>query len=422
MSATPRIIVLLSGKGGSGKSTIAVSIAKILADIGKTCLLVDFDLSTNGVSYFFQEHLKDKDMGAWEVLEREESSQDINVNPILVEENLYFLPSRSRLRSKGPAYDDLSINEAVLKRKLLTPLQKQAEYLECDYVIIDCQAGYSISSSAAARCAHLAVIVTEADAISSDAADNLLIQLGDALPSERLHLVNKVDVRDAGTYRQMKRVFATLNRLPPLPFDFNVRAAFGARKLPVQTSKPSPLLFALFETLQSMMPELYEEFELYRSSRIDQLRQDHDKRFDQLTKFRDSLEMERAELEYRKNNLTRRLKYLVAQSIGFGSSFVAIGISFSIYYDFKQYTGEIVFSTLLLTLSVAMILGSFIYRKHTRHAGKIEEEMRIVSFRIRENEAELDQYRSLLWTQSQEYLLDDEIAHHKYQHDLAQSS
>ena len=109
---------------------------------------------------------------------------------------------------------------SMFKQNILQPLVKWAAEHKLPYVLIDCQAGYTVTSQAACEISDKAIIVTEADSISSDAADNLLIQLGDSLPRDRRYLVNKIDVRDADTYRQMRNVFQTLNRLPPLPFDF----------------------------------------------------------------------------------------------------------------------------------------------------------------------------------------------------------
>ncbi len=54
-----KIIVFLSGKGGSGKTTVAIAFAKLLSDISKHTVLVDFDLSTNGASYFFKSYFKE---------------------------------------------------------------------------------------------------------------------------------------------------------------------------------------------------------------------------------------------------------------------------------------------------------------------------------------------------------------------------
>lgn len=52
-------IAFLSGKGGSGKTTLALSMADLLCRCGVQTLLVDCDLSTNGATYFFESQLGD---------------------------------------------------------------------------------------------------------------------------------------------------------------------------------------------------------------------------------------------------------------------------------------------------------------------------------------------------------------------------
>mgnify|MGYP002589414427 FL=1 len=52
-----KILALLSGKGGSGKTTLALSIASMLSECRLKVLLVDCDLSTNGATYFYEEKL-----------------------------------------------------------------------------------------------------------------------------------------------------------------------------------------------------------------------------------------------------------------------------------------------------------------------------------------------------------------------------
>ena len=55
-----KVLALLSGKGGSGKTTLALSIATLLSNSGIRVLLVDCDLNTNGATYFFEDKLDAK--------------------------------------------------------------------------------------------------------------------------------------------------------------------------------------------------------------------------------------------------------------------------------------------------------------------------------------------------------------------------
>lgn len=53
-------IAFLSGKGGSGKTTLALSMADLLSRCGIRTLLVDCDMSTNGATYFYESLFADQ--------------------------------------------------------------------------------------------------------------------------------------------------------------------------------------------------------------------------------------------------------------------------------------------------------------------------------------------------------------------------
>lgn len=55
-----KTVSFLSGKGGSGKTTLALSMASMLSRFGIKVLLIDCDLSTNGATYFYEEKLSSK--------------------------------------------------------------------------------------------------------------------------------------------------------------------------------------------------------------------------------------------------------------------------------------------------------------------------------------------------------------------------
>src|SRR4051794_22785200 len=57
------VIVLLSGKGGSGKTVLALSMSRVLTEAGLKVLLVDCDASTHGATYFFESELEDRSGG-----------------------------------------------------------------------------------------------------------------------------------------------------------------------------------------------------------------------------------------------------------------------------------------------------------------------------------------------------------------------
>lgn len=410
----PRVIAFVSGKGGSGKTTSAIAISKLLADMGYPSLLIDFDLATNGGSYFFKEQFTNKSKGIWEVLADSsidtKTSVQLNDIPNIISKDFYFVASRVKLNIKGESYDSVTYNKETLKKDILIPLIDWSTEKGVHYVLIDCQAGYSISSAAAAEVADTSIIVTEADSISSDAADNLLIQLGTSLPSEKRYLVNKIDIRDAETYRNMRNVFQSLNRLPPLPFDFAVRNAFGARQIPIDINNPSPLLFALFETIKYIFTEIFDEIESYKAKHVDFLFEKYDEELQHLMEEKEMYEREYAEIKTQ--NL--RLQYNIFKSIlgvlGFISAF------FLVIYSTRFFGYTIIYALpsdpifIIAMISLVLVLFSYqLIRKQFRTKVSDEIKERELSQRIKYINERLDSVRSLLLAKSKESLVDIEV-------------
>jgi cellulose biosynthesis protein BcsQ len=405
-----KVISLISGKGGAGKTTVAISVAKLLADIGVKVLLIDFDISTNGASYFFRNQFAPNQKGIWELMAEGQVHQTPVVSAVRkLDQNFYFVASRTSLNQQGPTYDSIKYDVKYLREAILAPIIEYAKsfrfdsrsegIIGFDYVLIDCQAGFSSSSIAACRVSDMAILISEADAISSDAADNLLIQMGTSLPQERRYLITKIDVRDAATYRQMKDVFQALNRLPPLPFDFAVRNAFGARQIPINVKEPSSLLFALFETIKFAFPELYPKIESYKRAHVDNLFDQYNEQMRKLISKREMLQHELVNVK--RMDLARKRRFTVLFWI-----VITTVAGTVIYYSSR---GNLTLTTVGMgtvtilamwsafrTMNDLLVSDSSASAETTRQIEKLTEEV--------------DQFRSLLWARSKEYLIDSEIA------------
>lgn len=415
----PRIISFVSGKGGSGKTTVTISITKLLSELGHPCLYIDFDLATNGASYFFKNYFTSEKNGIWERLcdinngQVNDISRDRDV--IKIGENFFFVPSRSNLRSKGKSNEAI-FDKMALKEKILLPLIGYASEHKIDYVLVDCQAGYSLPTIVGAEVSDMTVIVTEADSISSDAADNLLIQIGESLPDERKYLVNKLDVRDAETYKNMRNVFQTLNRLPPLPFDFEVRNAFGARQIPIDINNPSPLLFALFETAKYIFTEIYDEITAYKNKNIDAVFDRYDQELKSLLSKKEALERKRSEIRESKFRWRgKRADFYVAQIIVVLFFMTAIGlVSIGGNGDLLTALRNLWSEQLGMAIGMAAFFGALgwlIYWRSAKRRAVAYNEMDFeLSGEITKLDRDLDNYRSLLLARTKDYIIDAEVA------------
>lgn len=139
-----RKIVITSGKGGVGKTTLTANLGSFLAKIYKSVLLIDLDFGLNnldvvmGIENKTSFDLKDVFLGRCRV--RQALVQDEKFN------NLYILPS-GKLQGN-------SVTGAQIKL-LISSLEKVF-----DYVLIDCPAGIDVGFHRAVSVADEALIVT----------------------------------------------------------------------------------------------------------------------------------------------------------------------------------------------------------------------------------------------------------------------
>jgi septum site-determining protein MinD len=140
-----RRIVITSGKGGVGKTTICANLGYALAKNNQKVLLLDADIGLNnldvimGVENRIIYDLLDVVSGRCRV--RQALVQDFNLF------NLFILPSNR-------AYCNLDVDGEILK-EILNELD---EYF--DYIIIDCPAGIENGFYRAVSCSKEAIIVT----------------------------------------------------------------------------------------------------------------------------------------------------------------------------------------------------------------------------------------------------------------------
>lgn len=120
-------IIILSGKGGVGKSTVAVNLAYGLAEKGKKVGILDVDI--HGPSTAKLLGIEGKVLTSKKKGDRPE--------PIRVDENLYALTIASLLGSP----DDPVIWRGPLKMKLIRQFLQDIQWPPLDYLIVDSPPG-----------------------------------------------------------------------------------------------------------------------------------------------------------------------------------------------------------------------------------------------------------------------------------------
>ena len=140
-----RRIVVTSGKGGVGKTTLVSMLGYAIANLGEKVLLVDMDFGLNNLDVLMG--IENKivydiiDVIEGKCLPKQAIIQDF------LESNLYIFPS----------------THCFCKRKFgsneLMEIIRQVEYL-FDYIIIDCPAGIDGGFKRAVECGQEHIIVT----------------------------------------------------------------------------------------------------------------------------------------------------------------------------------------------------------------------------------------------------------------------
>ena len=396
-----QIISFLSGKGGAGKTSVAIGVSYLLNDAGFKVLLIDFDFATNGASYFYKYLYpsQKKNKGIYEIIDRHASELDglaINMPDfsLKIKEGFYFLPSRVNFSKKMPLRDSISLKEEALKSFLLSSLNLSEERF--DFIIIDNQAGANLTAKVSASLSNKVIIVSELDPISSDAVDTLLIQIGDSFPEYRRHLINKLDISESEDYKNVSTLFQSMNRLPPLPFDFEVRSAFASRQIPIDINRPTTFSIALFNTVKAFLPECRDKIEKYGEKILSKFYQYQDK-VNSLLDTKKTLEYEMEVL--RKKREKRRLKTITIISllgVYLGMSLAIMAILGIRFLPTEEITVGLL-GILIVLASVAYLLFTRIqYRERTEDILGKER----IEAELSEINKEIDRYKSLMLTRT----------------------
>lgn len=225
-------IALLSGKGGSGKTTLALTMASLLSDCGIKVLLVDCDLSTNGATYFFEDKLK-YHSGTLDYLQfyltnyRMISLEDgvLSINSYPVNDTFDFLPSILDIDNPQGSTDD------EIDYQMMDVIAKSVSG-SYDVVIYDCEAGYTEILKYLLPRVDRSLVVMEADAISASAVRNLFLRTASAFQGKKIFQVfNKTTKEENEIYSKLSSGTMFTN-LGCISFDWTVRKAFSLSEIP----------------------------------------------------------------------------------------------------------------------------------------------------------------------------------------------
>lgn len=253
-------LTLISGKGGSGKTTIGLSIAKLLSQCEKKVLLVDCDMSTHGATYFFESYLTTDAIGNISTTKDFLENLDSNklINPIKNNNNIDFIPSVKEILNGRN--DNLHIN------RFSEYINKNNSFInDYDLIILDCQAGYSQLNEDLVNISDVCLFVLEADSVSASAMRALYTQLSFALSHQSLksyQVFNKLRENEAAIYSDIK--YGTFfTNIKPILFDWSVRKSFQDNMIPLINEKNSSFTSDICCLTRNLFPMFKDEILKY---------------------------------------------------------------------------------------------------------------------------------------------------------------
>jgi len=180
-------IVITSGKGGVGKTTLTANLGMALSSFGARVVLIDIDFGLNNLDVVLG--LENKIVyDISDVLRGR-----CRVKQALVQhdfyKNLYILPS-----------DKISVDSNITGQNIKLILDNISSVF--DYVLIDCPAGIDVGFHRAVSCADRAIVVTTPNLTSLRDADKVI----GILKSYRLDKINLVINRIRGDLIMCKKM------------------------------------------------------------------------------------------------------------------------------------------------------------------------------------------------------------------------
>ena len=145
--------MVVSGKGGTGKTTTAVNLAAGLARLDHKVLLIDLDPQAHA-TYGLGVDIDETELPTISEVLGEENLPLADILLDTSEENLKLAPSDIRLARTARLMDSRTFRESVLKKVI-------AKVQGFDYIIIDCQPTLDVLSVNALVCADKILIPTQ---------------------------------------------------------------------------------------------------------------------------------------------------------------------------------------------------------------------------------------------------------------------
>lgn len=368
-------LAIISGKGGSGKTSFALAIAKTLSNLKIKVLLIDCDMSTHGSTFFMKPMIEKHNTHSNKLVSVDDILLSTDMPPfgfyskpndrlfnnssdgfkyenmLKVDEYMYFIPSDvsiSNTKENGSKYIYETFKNCVNK-------EINDEF---QVVIFDCQAGYSEFTRNIVSISDICLLISEPDSVSAAANKALCFQIGIELQDVHCYqMFNKITDEEAKHYSKVATSTFFTN-LPPVIFNWAVRRTFLFSKIPSLETVDYEFGKSMLNILQILFPEYQNEINPIQ------------KRINSIKKEKLEIQIEHLERKEKNEKRVQIFKYfqIVLLWVALMTLFVIFGLKI---FDIKSNVELITILSFTVAILVELLL--IVFRKNS--SNKSNEEL-----------------------------------------------
>jgi septum site-determining protein MinD len=246
-----RLIILTSGKGGVGKTTLSSNLAAALTDFGEEVIVMDANLTTPNLGLHLGMHLTPNTLHS--VLKGESRLKDA----------IYPHPYGFKIIPASLGLNDLrDVDVGRLPEISLNLIGK------ADYVILDCAAGLGREAVSALAASDESIIITNPDLPSVTDAVKILSIAKETNVKILGAVINRTKGNSSELTRSQIRTLLKTPIIAEIPEDSNVALSIAAKTPLVKFSPDSPAAVEIKKLAAGLSGRKYREEKKSRFERL----------------------------------------------------------------------------------------------------------------------------------------------------------
>jgi len=234
-----KIINIVSGKGGTGKTLLTAVLAEMLGNDGYKVVVVDMDVFVRGLTSLLYFHKKEIVLA---------NDNELTVSEIFMDKGDFDISGKSNLSiARYRSFDVIPsvsrVDELLEFKDLMPDTKQEARSIisamigkipnDYDLILLDSRAGYDELIASTHALSDISICIEEEDDISKITSDNLIKQLQEDADNPLFRLTNKAQ-KDSYTDKEENIGISNLGKIP---FDMDVMRSFGGKSFWIDINK-----------------------------------------------------------------------------------------------------------------------------------------------------------------------------------------